>query len=101
MRFLLANDRTLLAWIRTGLTLQAGGLALMQLSQDASADRFGIILILLGAATALIGYTRYKAADTAIRSGTLPRPGNGPLIEVAIMVGVAVFLCAAYFGGVW
>ena len=33
VRFLLANERTLLAWIRTAVTLQAGGLAVTQLAE--------------------------------------------------------------------
>jgi uncharacterized membrane protein YidH (DUF202 family) len=34
IRFLLANDRTLLAWIRTSLAVLAGGLVLMQVHKD-------------------------------------------------------------------
>ncbi|MFC7482946.1 YidH family protein [Luedemannella flava] len=34
VRFLLANERTLLAWLRTALALMAGGVALAQLAHD-------------------------------------------------------------------
>ena len=33
LQSLLANERTLLAWIRTGLTIQAGGIALTAFHQ--------------------------------------------------------------------
>lgn len=101
IRFLLANERTLLAWTRTGLTLQAGGLALIQLVDAASSGVFGIGIILFGAVTTVIGYVRYRAADKAIRSGILPRTGVGPVIEVGIVVAIALLLSGAYMTGLW
>jgi len=40
VRFILANERTLLAWIRTGLTLIAGGVAVAFIATDSSSRRF-------------------------------------------------------------
>jgi len=90
IRFLLANDRTLLAWIRTSLAVIAGGLVLMQLHKNHQV--LGIAVLAAGAAVALIGYSRYRAADRAIRAGRLPNAGKGPAFEVFLVVFLAVAL---------
>src|SRR5689334_17202973 len=90
VRFLLANDRTLLAWIRTSLAIEAGGLVLIQVHSEHK--WLGSIVVALGAMVALMGYTRYRAADRAIRAGRLPRVGIGPLVEVGLVVGLALLL---------
>jgi putative membrane protein len=93
IRFLLANERTLLAWIRTGLALQAGGFALAHFSDGStSGEAAGILAILFGGAMAVIGYSRFRAADKAIRDGRLPRQGVGPTLEVGIVVLTAIVL---------
>jgi putative membrane protein len=92
IRFLLANERTLLAWIRTSLAIQAGGLALALTNKHH--PYFGIIILLLGACTALIGYHRFIVADRSIRQHHLPPSGNGPTIQVAGIVMVAIGLAA-------
>jgi putative membrane protein len=90
VRFLLANERTLLAWVRTSLAIQAGGLALALTNKQH--PYLGIIILLLGAGTALIGYHRFVTADRSIRRHHLPPSGNGPTIQVAGIVMVAVGL---------
>ena len=88
-RFLLANERTLLAWVRTALTLLAAGVAVEQLAADV-AGRTPLALLLLGSGliAALAGGARYRAADTALREGRLPLTGRAPYVLVA-MVAVA------------
>lgn len=93
VRFLLANDRTLLAWVRTSLAIEAGGLALVQIHPHHV--YVGIIILLLGAMVAIIGYSRYRAADRAIRRNQLPPTGHGPAIEVILVVAVALALTVA------
>jgi putative membrane protein len=96
-RFLLANERTLLAWLRTGLALQAGGVALAQVGRGSVVlSAFGLALLALGAATAVIGYVRYRAAARAIRAGELPRSGFGPAAVTAAVVVLAAGLVIAY-----
>lgn len=89
IQFILANERTLLAWIRTGLTLIAGGVAIAFLAADV---QFGVIVglaaILAGGFIALVGYWKYRSADRAVRRGRLPKPGNG---ELAVVIGVSLF----------
>lgn len=95
VRFLLANERTLLAWIRTGLALQAGGFALAHFASGNESGRIaGILAILFGGLMAIIGYSRFRAADRAIRRGELPKQGRGPTIEVIVVVFTALVLAA-------
>ena len=95
IRFLLANERTLLAWIRTALTLIAGGVAVAFISSD---TRYGTIAgigaVVFGGALAVIGYIRYQVADAAIRAGKLPATGIGGLF---VVIGVVIFATALLF----
>jgi putative membrane protein len=84
VRFLLANERTLLAWIRTAIAVQAGGLAREKL--------LGIVIIGFGTVMALIGYLRFKAADKAIRSAKLPSIGMAPLVNFAAVAFLSIVL---------
>ena len=96
VRFLLANERTLLAWVRTGLTLIAGGVAVAFISTDSGYGTIaGVGAISFGGLLALIGYIRYQAADAAIRSGKLPAQGIGSIFVVAGVVTFAIFLIVA------
>lgn len=93
IRFLLANERTLLAWVRTALTMQAGGIALANFVSDTALGfATGISAIIAGAVFAVVGYRRFRAADKAIRLGKLPSIGKGPAFEVAMIVVIAVVL---------
>lgn len=89
-RYLLANERTLLAWIRTSIAIEAGGVALLQLHQHNRT--LGILTLLSGATVALIGYHRFHAADQAIRAHKLPPAGVGPAIQVGMVVIIAIVL---------
>ena len=92
VRFLLANERTLLAWIRTGLAIIAGGIAISFVANNTTFGMVtGIGAIVFGGILALVGYSRYKAADAAIRSGELPPTNSG---EILAVVGVIVFATA-------
>jgi putative membrane protein len=93
VRFLLANERTLLAWVRTALALIAGGLALTQFGgMSTTRTLFGAGAVLFGAGMAALGYVRFKAADSAIRTGQLPDIGRGPLLQVTGVVFIALFV---------
>jgi putative membrane protein len=97
VRFLLANERTLLAWLRTGLTLMAGGVALVQLSGARTGlQATGIGLLVLGAVAAVIGFWRYRTAGAAIRAGILPPPGHGPALITAGVAAAAAVIITIY-----
>jgi putative membrane protein len=92
-RFLLANERTLLAWIRTSIALQAGGLALAHFSSDAFVQHvLSIVVVAFGGWMAYIGYDRFRAADRAIRANQLPSIGRAPAIQTGGVILIAVVL---------
>lgn len=103
VRFLLANERTLLAWIRTALAVLAGGIALIQLAgEDAKTQNvIGTAVVFLGAFMALIGYIRFQASDKAIRRGELPALGHEPFIQTGGIVIVALTLVTTHLAGIW
>src|SRR3954469_22905390 len=78
-RFTLANERTLLAWLRTALALVAGGVAVATYAPDlgipggSGAVALGLVLTGLGAATG--GYRGWRANEEPIRDDR-PLPGS-------------------------
>lgn len=93
VRFLLANERTLLAWIRTSLAIQAGGIALAAL--HAHNPYLGVAILVFGVVVAVMGYQRYRIADKSIRAGELPPTGIGPVLQVYAIVVIAIVLAVA------
>ena len=71
-RFLLANERTFLAYVRTALSLQVAGLAVLQFltgGHDAVRIGLGLVLVLAGSVLGFAGYQRFRTNERAIRSG--------------------------------
>jgi putative membrane protein len=95
-RFTLANERTLLAWIRTSLALDAGGLAVIRyappLAVTGAREAIGTILVMIGALTAGLSYRRFVRVDRAIRVGrplpatSLPRLLSGSMFVLSLAV---------------
>jgi putative membrane protein len=94
-RFTLANERTFLAWIRTGLALLAAGVALDQFAPDLGSRTFrevtGIVLALLAAGTALGGLRRWASTQRAMTHGRNLRRGSLPGI---LAIGLALVTVA-------
>ena len=91
-RFLLANERTLLAWVRTSLTLLAAGIGTLQLVQDRWGTGPGLGLLGLATVAAGAGLARFRRADRALRRGRLPATGTAPTVLAAGVAVVAVAL---------
>ncbi|MCX6422863.1 MAG: DUF202 domain-containing protein [Actinobacteria bacterium] len=98
-RFILANERTFLAWMRTALGLVAGGVALDQfVAIDQRSWAIGVIAVVtvfLGAAVALIGIYRWRNADVAMHEGvSIPR-SNALLITGVGFTALALIIALA------
>lgn len=96
-RFILANERTFLAWLRSGLALVAGGVALDQFVRVSSGSTVVLLVsigtIALGAVVAAVGTVRWNTVENAMRSGT-PMPRT----RVTIYLGVIFVLLAIAIG---
>jgi putative membrane protein len=86
-RFLLANERTVLAWLRTSIALQAAGVGVLHFASSLNLNELiGAALILLGA----LG----GAAGRAIRRGELPPHGLAPEALAIAVTLLAIVLLA-------
>jgi putative membrane protein len=87
----LANERTFLAWLRTGLSLVAVGLAVAGfLPVDLTpgiryVTVFAVLLAIFGTAFVLYGANRYIVAYRQIEIGVY-RPAVRPVVAFAIVV---------------
>ncbi|MDP1878312.1 MAG: DUF202 domain-containing protein [Actinomycetota bacterium] len=95
-RFLLANERTFLAWIRTSLGIIAGGVALDQFVQVGQDDPvigpLAIVTVLLGVVVAITGTVRWSRADTVMREGRPMRRSRGVLVVGACVAVIGILL---------
>jgi putative membrane protein len=104
-RFTLANERTFLAWIRTGLALVGGGLAVAAfvppLVWPLAREALALGLLLLGATVALGAVDRWSRTERAMRLGEplppSPLPallsliaGSGALVLLALVITAAL-----------
>ncbi len=89
----LANERTFLAWLRTGLSLVAVGMAVAGfLPIDLVpgfryVTLFAALLVVFGTVMTLYGANRYVVAHRQIETGSY-RPATGPIVAFAIAVGI-------------
>ena len=94
-RFSLANERTFLAWIRTGLALIAGGVAIDAVVLPLPGwvrTATAVVLLVLGLAVPVLAWLNWAASERALRLGR-PLPGSFvtlPLAVGVLLVGVLV-----------
>ena len=87
----LANERTFLAWLRTGLALMAVGVAAERVLPAEgiiwARQMIGVSLILAGVLTAGLARRRWQVVDRALRAGhPIPRPIVGYVVAAAIVL---------------
>ena len=88
----LANERTYLSWLRTGLALVAAGLGAERILPAEgivwARQVIGVSLILAGVLTAGLARWRWRAVDRAMRGGgPMPPPVLGYVVGAAIVLG--------------
>lgn len=98
-RFSLANERTFLAWIRTGLALIAGGLACAQflppLPIQHLREVIAIGLLALGATVALRAVDHWARTERAMRLGVeLPGSKFPAILAIAVALGAVLLMVA-------
>ena len=92
-RFLLANERTLLAWLRTALALIGGGLAAYPLLAETLSTpvrrALAVTVVAVGSGAAVAGYRRWVQVERAVR-GDVPLPASrAPLALTAAVLALA------------
>ena len=100
-RFSLANERTFLAWLRTGLALMAGAVAIVQLIPpfwfEGARTVLGVMLAVIGLVVVLLAYLRWAAAERAMRtSQPLGYSVSLPVLTIALgLIGVLIVVLVA------
>jgi putative membrane protein len=101
-RFTLANERTFLAWIRTGLALIAGGLACAQflpaLPIQHLREVIAVALLVLGGVVALRAVDHWARTERAMRLGEeLPGSKFPAILAIAVALGAVLLVIAVLF----
>jgi putative membrane protein len=103
-RFTFANERTFLAWIRTGLGFLAAGVAIAAVGRLSS--RLGvevriasIVLIICGLVSGVGAFTRWMNNERALRLGNrLPSSLMLPMLVAALVVVAAISFAVVTLG---
>ena len=98
-RFSLANERTFLAWIRTGLALIAGGLACAQflppLPIQHLREVIAVALLVLGAVVAIRAVDHWARIERAMRTGAdLPASRFPAVLAIVVALGAVLLVIA-------
>ena len=98
-RFSLANERTFLAWIRTGLALIAGGLACAQFLRPLPIahlrEIIAVTLLVLGGLVALRAVDHWARTERAMRLGAdLPKSRFPAVLAIAVALGAVALIAA-------
>jgi putative membrane protein len=89
-RDLLANERTFLAWVRTGATVRALGLAIAKFGDEGNrALAAGALLVVVGALGVFEGARRRALVERAIETDQ-PMQTGGELVAAVVLVAALV-----------
>jgi putative membrane protein len=101
----LANERTYLAWWRTGLTAFAVSLGAGKLAPEIAGgaawpfEVVGVGFALLGIACCGFAYARQPSVESALRRGDFAPLGEGTALALAaggVLLGIATALLVAF-----
>lgn len=95
-RFLLANERTFLAYVRTAVALHIAGFGILQFltsGQDAVREGFGLAMVVAGSFVGVIGYRRFRSNEATIRANGDLNTARSPVV-LAFAVGALPLLAA-------
>lgn len=95
-RFSLANERTFLAWVRSGLALIALGIAVATFVSTTETRGASVLLavslIVLGGALSAVSWLRWIQVERALRHGRGIPPTT---LGLALAIGIAVLAVVA------
>ncbi|MGY1743316.1 YidH family protein [Blastococcus sp. SYSU D01050] len=101
-RVSLANERTFLAWVRTGLALTAGGVALEALDVPVAGGlrlAAALVLVVLGTLAPALAWSRWAAVERAARlARPLPASVLGPVVALGTTLAAALLLVGLALG---
>lgn len=87
-RYLLANERTFLAYVRTAVALHVAGFGILQFlthSQDLVREGFGVAMVAVGSFVGIVGYRRFRTNEATIRAdGDMDTARNPAVLAVAV-----------------
>ena len=88
----LANERTFLAWVRTGLGFVGIGVVLQKFIVERSVEALvmGLIFIAAGVAQLAYGLVRYRKVATLLESGHYAPARRGPVALVMLCIALAI-----------
>jgi putative membrane protein len=93
-RFSLANERTLLAWLRTSLAFVVTGIAIIALREVVRQPSFAVMVAgaacAVGAIAAVGAYLHWMRVERALRLGRPLPPPNLALVVVAGVLALAL-----------
>jgi putative membrane protein len=97
----LANDRTFLAWLRTGVAVIALGFVVAKIAlivkphtDEAFYTTAGVLLDLSGASLIVMGYVQHKRVASALRPEYLRTRPRWPATITTVAVAAALMLAA-------
>eukprot|EP00403_Amphidinium_massartii_P036138 CAMPEP_0178441108 /NCGR_PEP_ID=MMETSP0689_2-20121128/37275_1 /TAXON_ID=160604 /ORGANISM="Amphidinium massartii, Strain CS-259" /LENGTH=125 /DNA_ID=CAMNT_0020064205 /DNA_START=1 /DNA_END=374 /DNA_ORIENTATION=+ len=91
----LANERTYLAWLRTGLSLLSFGLGAAKFWQSAWGITFAVFFVLLGIAVLIYAAVRYFNNSWALRNNKF-LVSTGAAIYLSLGTGTVALLGVVY-----
>ncbi|MFC9931464.1 YidH family protein [Streptomyces sp. NPDC127190] len=88
----LANERTYLAWLRTGIAVAGLGVAIAKFApqRGAHAVASAAILVFSGLLVALYGTTRYRSVGRQLDCGVFAPTRSRAVMAIAAVTGLAM-----------